>query len=493
MTDSVTLSHGSVAQLLERFRELRIVVVGDVMLDEYFHGSVERASPEAPVPVVKMGAESRGLGGAANVASVAAALGAGVELLGAVGDDAAGERFVAECTKAGIDAQNVVKVADRPTTRKLRILAQHQQVVRLDWEDSRPLDESVGLGLVEELRAGEPADAIVISDYSKGFLSPTVLEGLIAVGRQWGVPILVDPKSSDLVRYKGATVLKPNVHELEAVIGRRLEEDLEADLTAVSGALLETADVEALIVTLGEKGMGVFSRQAEPFFVPTSVREVFDVSGAGDTVIAALALSLAAGAGFHDAVHVANEAAGIAVGKSGVAIVEPKELASRFAPGGGDKILSRQELVNRVAWWRMQDQKVVLTNGCFDLLHVGHVHLLREAAAQGDVLIVAINSDDSVRRLKGGNRPLIAADERAALLAALNSVDSVVVFDEDTPRELLEEVRPDILVKGGDYREDQVVGRRMIADWGGSVVLIPLVPDRSTSGLVDRIRSMDPS
>ena len=414
-----------------------------------------------------------------------------MELLGVVGDDAAGERFVAECIKAGIDAKNVVKVAARPTTRKLRILAQHQQVVRLDWEDSRPLDESVGLGLVEKLRAGEPADAIVISDYSKGFLSPNVLEGLIAVGGQWGVPILVDPKSSDLTRYRGATVLKPNVHELEAVIGRKLKEDLEADLTAVSGSLLETADVEALIVTLGEKGMGVFSRQAEPFFVPTSVREVFDVSGAGDTVIAALALSLAAGASFHDAVHVANEAAGIAVGKSGVAIVEPKELASRFAPGGGDKILSRQELVNRVAWWRMQDQKVVLTNGCFDLLHVGHVHLLREAAAQGDVLIVAINSDDSVRRLKGGNRPLIAADERAALLAALNSVDSVVVFDEDTPRELLEEVRPDILVKGGDYREDQVVGRRMIADWGGSVVLIPLVPDRSTSSLVERIRSMD--
>lgn len=493
MSDSVSLSHGSVAQLLERFRELRIVVVGDVMLDEYFLGSVERASPEAPVPVVKMGAESRGLGGAANVASVAAALGSEVRLLGLVGDDAAGDRFLDECKVAGIDADNVVKVADRPTTRKLRILAQHQQVVRLDWEDTRPVDESVGEALVEQLRNSEPADAIVISDYSKGFLSPAVLEGVIAVGRQWGVPVLVDPKSSDLSRYKGATVLKPNVHELEAVIGRRLKENLEADLTEVSHSLLETADVDTLIVTLGEKGMGVFSRQAEPFFVPTSVREVFDVSGAGDTVIAALALSLAAGASFHDAVHVANEAAGIAVGKSGVAVVEPRELAARFAPGGADKILSREELVHRVAWWRMQDQKVVLTNGCFDLLHVGHVHLLREASKQGDVLIVAINSDDSVRRLKGGNRPLIAADERAALLAALNSVDSVVVFDEDTPRELLEEVRPDVLVKGGDYREDEVVGRRMIADWGGSVVLIPLVPERSTSGLVERIRSMDPS
>ena len=493
MSDSMTLSHGSVARLLERFRELRIVVVGDVMLDEYFLGSVERASPEAPVPVVKMGAESRGLGGAANVASVAAALGAGVELLGIVGDDAAGDRFLAECAEVGIEAQNVVKVAGRPTTRKLRILAQHQQVVRLDWEDSRPLDESVGRALVEQLRASEPADAIVISDYSKGLLSPTVLEGLIAVGRRWGVPILVDPKSSDLARYQGATVLKPNVHELEAVIGRRLRDDLETDLCEVSDSLLETADVDTLIVTLGEKGMGVFSRQAEPFFVPTSVREVFDVSGAGDTVIAALALGLAAGASLRDAVHLANEAAGIAVGKSGVAVVEPKELASRFAPGGADKILSREELVHRVAWWRMQDQKVVLTNGCFDLLHVGHVHLLREASKQGDVLIVAINSDDSVRRLKGGNRPLIAADERAALLAALNSVEAVVVFDEDTPRELLEEVRPDVLVKGGDYREEQVVGRRMIADWGGSVVLIPLVPDRSTSGLVDRIRSMDPS
>ena len=493
MSDSVTLSHGSVARLLERFREVRIVVVGDVMLDEYFLGSVERASPEAPVPVVKMGAESRGLGGAANVASVAAALGADVEVLGVVGDDAAGDRFLAECQRAGIDAKNVVKVADRPTTRKLRILAQHQQVVRLDWEDSRPLDGGVGVALVERLRGGDAADAIVISDYSKGLLSPSVLEGVIDLGREWGVPVLVDPKASDLSRYRGATILKPNVHELEVVLGRRLREDLEADLTEVSGMLLEAADVDTLIVTLGEKGMGVFGREAEPFFVPTSVREVFDVSGAGDTVIAALALSLAAGAGLHEAVQVANEAAGIAVGKSGVAVVEPKELASRFAPGGTDKILSREELIHRVAWWRMQDQRVVLTNGCFDLLHVGHVHLLREAAKQGDVLIVAINSDDSVRRLKGGNRPLIAADERAALLAALNSVDSVVVFDEDTPRELLEEVRPDVLVKGGDYREEQVVGRRMIADWGGQVVLIPLVPDRSTTGLVDRIRSMDPS
>ena len=491
MSDSVTLFHGSVARLLERFRELRIVVIGDVMLDEYFLGSVERASPEAPVPVVKMGAESRGLGGAANVAGVAAALGSAVELFGVVGDDAAGDRFLTECEVAGIDARNVIRVADRPTTRKLRILAQHQQVVRLDWEDSRPLPEAVGVGLVEKLRASEPADAVVISDYSKGCLSPSVLEGLIAVGREWGVPILVDPKSSDLTRYKGATVLKPNLHELEAVIGRRLGEKVEADLTAVSQSVLSSAEVDTLIVTCGENGMAVFSRDAEPFFVPTSVREVYDVSGAGDTVIAALALSLAAGAGLRDAVHVANEAAGIAVGKSGVAVVEPKELASRFAPGGADKILSREDLVHRVAWWRMQDQKVVLTNGCFDLLHVGHVHLLREASQQGDVLIVAINSDDSVRRLKGGNRPLIAADERAALLAALNSVDAVVVFDEDTPRELLEEVRPDILVKGGDYREDQVVGRRMIADWGGSVVLIPLVPDRSTSGLVERIRSMD--
>jgi len=493
VSDSVSLTHGRVAQLLERFRELRIVVVGDVMLDEYFQGSVERASPEAPVPVVKMGAESRGLGGAANVAAVAAALGAGVELLGVVGDDAAGDRFLAECKEAGIEAKNVVKVAGRPTTRKLRILAQHQQVVRLDWEDSRPLDESLGRALVEQLQDSKAADAIVISDYSKGLFSPQVLEGVIAVGREWGVPILVDPKSSDLARYKGATVLKPNVHELEVVIGRKLREDVEADLVEVSESLLETAGVDTLIVTLGERGMGVFSRRAKPFFVPTSVREVFDVSGAGDTVIAALALSLAAGAGFRDAVHVANEAAGIAVGKSGVAVVEPKELAARFAPRGADKILSREELVHRVAWWRMQDQRIVLTNGCFDLLHVGHVHLLREAALQGDVLIVAINSDDSVRRLKGGNRPLIEADERAALLAALNSVDCVVVFDEDTPRELLEEVRPDVLVKGGDYREEQVVGRRMIADWGGSVVLIPLVPDRSTSGLVDRIRSMDTS
>jgi D-beta-D-heptose 7-phosphate kinase/D-beta-D-heptose 1-phosphate adenosyltransferase len=491
LTESDALSHGSVARILERFGDLRLLVLGDVMLDEYLRGHVERTSPEAPVPVVKAESETSGLGGAANVAHLTVALGAQAQLFGVVGKDAAGERLRAQCEAAGIDASNVLSAVGRPTTRKVRVLAQHQHVLRIDWEEHRTIAEDLAGEVVERLRACQRPDALVISDYAKGFLSTTVLQGAIAAAREWDVPVLVDPKYADLSRYRGATVIKANQREFEAAIGYSVSDDLERELTNASSSVLETIESQVLIVTLGEKGLAVFPRGEQPLFVPTAAQDVYDVSGAGDAVITVMALGLALELGIEEAARLANEAAGVAVGKSGVAVVDRGELAARFVHGASDKVVSRQELESRVAWWRVQNQRIVFTNGCFDLLHVGHLHLLREAARQGDVLLVAVNSDESVRRLKGSNRPLISSNERTALLAALDCVDAVVVFEEDTPRELLDEVRPDVLAKGADYSVEEVVGRNRIEETGGEVVLIPLVPDRSTSNLVERIRSED--
>jgi len=286
-------------------------------------------------------------------------------------------------------------------------------------------------------------------------------------------------------------VIKANLKEFEVALGHTIVDRLEEELAAGSAAILEATEAKVLVVTLGDKGLAVFPRDQEGFLVPTSIQDVYDVSGAGDSVITVLALSLAVDIPIEEAARLANEAAGVAVGKSGVAVVLPGELAARFVHGAHDKIVSREELDSRLAWWRLQDQKIVFTNGCFDLLHVGHLHLLREAAREGDILLVAVNSDESVRRLKGKNRPLISSTERTALLAALDCVDAVVVFEEDTPRELLDEVRPDVLAKGADYAVDEVVGKNRIERDGGKVVLIPLVPDRSTTDLVERIRSED--
>jgi D-beta-D-heptose 7-phosphate kinase/D-beta-D-heptose 1-phosphate adenosyltransferase len=493
MRDSNALSHGSVAALLERFQELRLLVIGDVMLDEYRSGDVSRTSPEAPVPVVKVQDEHHCLGGAANVANVARALGASVDLFGAVGSDVAGERFTNECERLGIESTNLVRTDARPTTRKLRVLAQHQQVLRLDWEEERPIADEVADEVLARLRRCERPDVVIVSDYAKGFLTPKVLEGLMQQAKQWGAPVLVDPKYADLSRYRGATVIKANLREFEASVGHRVLDDLEAELAQGSAALMDAADIDALVVTLGERGLAICSRNAEPELMPTSARDVYDVSGAGDAVITVLGLSLALGVDIRTAARLANEAAGIAVGKSGVAVVEPEELAARFIHGVRDKVISRDELESRVAWWRVQKQKVVFTNGCFDLLHVGHLHVLRQAAALGDVLLVAVNSDDSVRRLKGETRPLIDERDRTALLAALDCVDAVVVFDEDTPLELIRAVRPHVLVKGGDYEREQVVGHDVIEAWGGTVELVPLLPGHSTTNLVDRIRSETPS
>ena len=489
MSGAIPLSGGKVAGLIGAFRDQRVAVVGDVMLDEYLFGEVERTSPEAPVPLVKIESESHRLGGAANVAHLVATLGGHAGLWALIGQDAAGERFLAKCREAGVDATNVQQVTNRPTARKVRVLAQHQHVLRLDWEECNWIDDEMAARIVTAFRASEPSQAIIVSDYAKGLLTPTVIKGVIEVAREQGIPVLVDPKSTDFSRYRGATIITPNQREFEAAAGRKLGDDPLRDLADAGAKLLEVAEAEHLIVTLGERGLAIVPHDAAPVLLDTTPRDVFDVSGAGDTVIAVLALSLAAGARIDEAARLANEAAGITVGRSGVSVVAPGELAGCFSPRLDHKVLTHAELTDRVAWWRLRGRRIVFTNGCFDLLHMGHVSLLREAARHGDVVIVAINSDASVQRLKGDGRPLIAGAERAALLAALDCVDVVVEFDEDTPLELLQQVCPDVLAKGADYRPDQVVGRDVVEEAGGEVVLIPLVSGYSTSLLLERIQA----
>jgi D-beta-D-heptose 7-phosphate kinase / D-beta-D-heptose 1-phosphate adenosyltransferase len=500
----------ALVDLLSRFAEVRLWVVGDVMLDEYLEGDIQRISPEAPVPVLRVQAESDRLGGAANVAHNARALGATVELCGVVGADAAGDRVLACCAEAGIATTGLDRVVGVRTTRKVRALARHQQLLRLDFEggaagsatvgaagsatggavSGAPVGAALARDLFARLTAGPRPDVIVISDYAKGLVSAELVADVIAFGARAGVPVLVDPKANDVTCYRGATVLKPNLGEVERLVGRRLPASDDAALGEAAQVLLARADARALVVTRGSAGMAVARPGAPLEVIPAMRREVYDVTGAGDTVLAVLALAVAVGAEVATAARIANAAGGIVVGRVGTAVVQSHELATALVPRSGAKTLSMEEAVSRRQWWLAEKKRVVLTNGCFDLLHVGHLALLRHAASLGDVLVVAINSDASVRRLKGAGRPVVPEEGRARIVAALECVDVVVSFEEDTPLEALRRLRPDVLVKGADYSLDRVVGREFVESYGGRVVLAPLVPDHSTSALVSRIRSL---
>jgi D-beta-D-heptose 7-phosphate kinase / D-beta-D-heptose 1-phosphate adenosyltransferase len=472
--------------LLERFAGLHVWVVGDLMLDEYVTGAVERISPEAPVPVVRAHKTEHRLGGAANVARQITALGARVSLAGLVGEDAPGEQLLSLCRAADIDTRAVLKLSGHPTTRKLRVLGHSQQLLRLDWEDRSPCSPQATIRLLSKLSDGPRPDAIILSDYAKGVLTPETLAGVI--GGRGSIPIVVDPKHADLARYRGATTVTPNLRELEAAAGRALDADDPIVIAQAARALLPAAGLDAMVVTLGSRGMLVVPRSGPEIAVPALRHEVFDVTGAGDTAIAVLGLALAAGAPLTQAAQLANAAAGVAVTQVGTVAVSAARVRDALSARPDGKLLSRQDLAARAAAWRLAGKRVVFTNGCFDLLHAGHLALLQHAAKLGDILLLAINSDASVRRLKGPERPLVPQGERAALLAALTFVDAVTVFDEDTPLAVLTDVKPDILVKGGDYQVADVVGRELVESAGGRVEIVPLTPEKSTTSLLERIR-----
>lgn len=465
------------------FSTVKALVAGDIMLDQYWFGPTSRISPEAPVPVVKVTQSQARPGGAANVAVNLASLGAKTTLAGVVGQDAGGSLLRQALGERGI-ALELVESAGRPTITKLRVLSRNQQLIRLDTEDAFGREEA-SLLLERVRRSATAASVCILSDYGKGSLLE--VPALVAAARAARMPVLVDPKGTDFTRYRGATLLTPNLAEFEAVAGTASS---DADLAARARRMRSDFALEALVVTLGERGMMVVTDAAEAVFMPARAREVFDVTGAGDTVIAALAASLGAGMTLTDAAALANVAAGIVVRKIGVASVTPQELRQDLhAQGlGGRGVVARGEIGRTVAEARARGERLVMTNGVFDILHAGHVGYLEEAKARGDRLLVAVNDDDSVRRLKGPERPVNPLADRMAVLAALAAVDWVVPFSEDTPAELIGEVLPDVLVKGGDYRPEDIAGGPAVIANGGRVEVLPFREGRSTTRLLETIR-----
>jgi len=470
-------------------RRPTILVVGDIMCDTYLWGKVSRISTEAPVPIFESTERRHVLGGAANVAANLRALGCDVRLLGVIGADATGRCVREQLHEQGIADTWLVQDETRPTTEKTRLIASQQQLLRLDYESQNSLSPSlVSQALHSVAPLMRDIDGVVCSDYQKGVCTPALLEPLFAMARTAGRPIFVDPKAQDFSHYRGATVVKPNLEEVKRASGIIVID--EAALAAAAARLLQQSQAQALLVTRGKDGMTLFQPPQAPVHIPTRAREVFDVTGAGDTVIATFSMAVLCGLPFVDAAHLANVAAGIVVGKLGTATVLPEELRAALRVGetfGERKVLQRGELAVALQYRRQQGERIVFTNGCFDLLHVGHIQYLQQARAMGDCLVIALNDDASVRLLKGDKRPLLPQDVRARLLAALACVDYVTIFNEATPLALIEFLRPNILVKGGDYTLDTVVGRKEVEAYGGEIRLVPYIPGVSTTGIIDSV------
>jgi D-beta-D-heptose 7-phosphate kinase / D-beta-D-heptose 1-phosphate adenosyltransferase len=466
------------------FERARLLVIGDLILDRYLYGTTSRISPEAPVPVVHIEKEEEHrAGGAGNVALNLAALGARVTLIGLAGDDAEGYAISSILGARGVVC-DFRHLENQRTITKLRILSRHQQLLRLDYET--PFGDADSLPLLARFREGlAGADVAILSDYGKGTLRAS--RELIGAARAAGVPVLVDPKSSDFSLYRGATLLTPNLGEFEAVAGKSRG---DAELTERALRLIKDYQLDALLVTRGERGVTlVQSDGSEPLHLPALAREVFDVTGAGDTVIAMLGASLAAGLALPEAVGMANVAAGIVVGKLGTATVSVPELRRTLQSVNGFEggVLNEEELLLAVADAHAHGERIVMTNGCFDILHAGHVAYLNQARQLGDRLVVAVNDDASVVGLKGAGRPINSLAQRMAVLAGLAAVDWVVPFSEDTPRRLIGRVIPDVLVKGGDYRPDEIAGHECVTAAGGKVRVLEFVDGCSTSEIIERI------
>jgi len=463
------------------FENVRVVVIGDVMLDHYWYGDASRISPEAPVPVVRVRGVEKRPGGAANVAMNVAALGAQVVLAGVVGQDESADALHARLVQAGVTAR-LTRLASMETITKMRILSRHQQLLRLDIEEPVPAPAADAIARDgAALLAG--AGALVLSDYGKGTLAQ--VPRLIAAAREAGVMVLVDPKGEDFERYRGANVVTPNQGEFERLVGACAD---EAAIAHRGERLRVELGLDALLITRGEYGMTLIAAGAPALHLPAQAREVYDVTGAGDTVIGVLAAALAAGEGLADAARLANVAAGIVVGKLGAATTSSEQMRTVLAHADPARrgVMDEDALVAALAAARARGERVVMTNGCFDLLHAGHVRYLTQARALGDRLLVAVNDDAGVARLKGQGRPLNALAARMSVLEALACVDWVVPFTEDTPERLVARLAPDVLVKGGDYRVDEIAGGDSVIARGGSVKVLDFVAGFSTSAILAR-------
>lgn len=484
----MSLSRNQVESFLARVPNIKALVVGDLMLDEYVWGTVERISPEAPVQVVEVRRKELRLGGAGNVINNLLTLACQVDVVSVVGEDDDGRFLLQRLQERGIERHGVFAQPDRVTSRKTRVLASNQQIVRIDQESTAAVTPQSEERIITHVRAAVSSlDVMFLSDYRKGVLSDRVLREVITIGRAAGVPVLVDPKGENYLKYRGATLLTPNRKEAQLASGVTISD--EATLLLAGRKLREELELDALVLTRSEEGMTIFASGGE-INLPTVAREVYDVSGAGDTVLALLGLGLAQKLSLEEAARLANLGAGIVVGKVGTSTVSPREMldAVGLTQSEADmKIKMADALGELLAAERLKGRKVVFTNGCFDLLHVGHVKYLQAARRLGDLLVLGLNSDDSIRRLKGPSRPLIGEEERAHILAALNCIDHVVVFNEDTPLELITALRPDILVKGGDYKPEGVVGKDLVESWGGRVELINFVDGKSTTNIINKI------
>lgn len=466
----------------------KVLVVGDVMLDSYISGNTQRISPEAPVPVVHIQDNYQRPGGAANVALNIAALGAKATLLGLIGDDDDGRLLQQTLLNENVDSR-LIASRNAKTISKLRVMSRNQQLIRLDTEDGFAHTNHEQL-LKQAISATEEVAAVVLSDYNKGTLRP-ILSELLAHCKKRKVPVLVDPKGNDFSIYDSATLLTPNMSEFESIAGKPTD---EADFQQRAFHLMADYHIDNLLVTRSEKGMSLFQNDATPFNLAAEVREVFDVTGAGDTVIATLATALGASYSFHDATTLANLAAGIAVGKMGTATVSLAELQTAVINKQHSDVITQNgilplnNLLKETQLARASGETLVMTNGCFDILHAGHVHYLNEARKLGDRLIVAVNSDASVKRLKGDERPINSLENRMLVLDALACVDWVVAFDADTPAQIIDAIIPDKLIKGGDYQTEDIVGYETVTQAGGEVLTIDLTPGCSTTNIINKAK-----
>jgi D-beta-D-heptose 7-phosphate kinase / D-beta-D-heptose 1-phosphate adenosyltransferase len=480
-------------EILKLIPNQTILCVGDLMLDDFVYGEVTRISPEAPTPVLTVKHSEVEIGGAGNVARNIAALGARCIFVGLIGDDPAGAMLSGALAKFG-DAivPDLVVDKTRQTTRKVRFVSEHHSshLVRADWETAEPASAQSESAIIAYAEAAFPqVGAVVLSDYAKGVLTKRVIRSIIDAARRHGKPVAVDPKGHDYSLYRGATLITPNRQELGAAVHRPVA--TEAEISTAAAELARIVESESVLVTRSEEGMTLHVEHHAPIHIPAYPVKVRDVSGAGDTVIAVMAVLLAMNAPFESAMRAANAAAAVVVGKRGTATVSLAELRHRILPAASlapeDKIVFDWSMLDeRLADWRRHRLRIGFTNGCFDLLHRGHIRLLAEARSACDRLVVGLNSDASARRLKGKGRPINPAEGRAEVLAALEAVDLVVVFEEDTPLELIKRVRPAALVKGADYRRDEVVGREVVEAAGGDVILVDLVPGHSTTAIVAR-------
>ncbi len=477
--------------LLDRLPKARVLCVGDIMLDRFVHGRVERISPEAPIPVLRIEREAAMLGGGGNVARNLDAMGARATFVSAIGDDDAGREVRALFSAlSGTKIELVIDPA-RQTAIKIRYLAGNQQMLRADRETTDDVSAATAEAMLAGARAAlADCGVVVASDYGKGALGNGVVAALIAAARDAGRPVIVDPKGSDYSRYRGASLLTPNRKELGEASRRPTGNDTE--IVAAARHIIASCGVGAVLATRSRDGMTLVTADGVVTHLPTEAREVFDVSGAGDTVVATLAAALAAGAPLERAAAIANVAAGIVVGKVGTAVAHPEEVAAALrrsdVSDANDKVMALSPALDRIDRWRRQGFRVGFTNGCFDVLHPGHVTLMAKARAACDRLIVGLNADASVKRLKGPSRPLQTQAARATVLASLGSVDMVVIFDEDTPLNLIAAIRPDVLVKGADYRVDEVVGADIVQAGGGRVMLVDLEAGHSTTATIARMR-----